>query len=112
MAWKDPQPKNPRLQERRQAKQEGKGLHRSNARSKEKVEGREREPKGRYVFHAIRVKHLPKHTTKSNKHGGNSKGMKARKVIDLDGNGAYTQGPSTTYLYPTNTWEVGHGSRV
>ena len=76
------------------------------------MEGREREPKGPYVFHTARVKHLPKRTTKSDKHDGNSKGVKARKVIDSNGNGACTQDLGTTYLYPANTWEVGHGSRV
>ena len=38
--------------------------------------------------------------------------MKARKGTDLDRSGAYTQGLSTTYLYPANTWEVGHELRV
>ena len=84
MAWKDPQPKSPQLQERRQAKEEGEGLHPSNAQSKENMEGKEREPKGPYVFHGARVKHLPKCTTESHKHEGDSKGMKARKVIDFD----------------------------
>ena len=31
--------------------------------------------------------------------------MKARKVIDSNGSGVYTQGPRTTYSYPANTWE-------
>ena len=38
--------------------------------------------------------------------------MKARKVMDSDRTGACILGPITTYLYPVNTWEVGHGSRV
>jgi len=28
------------------------------------------------------------------------------------GSGACTKGQGTIYLYPTNTWEVGHGSRL
>ena len=54
------------------------------------MEGREREPKGPYVFHATKVKHLLERTVELDKHGGNSKGVKAKKVIDLDGSGAYT----------------------
>ena len=76
------------------------------------MEGREHEPKDPYVFHAIRVRHLPKCIAESEKHGGNSKCVKARKVMNSDGSRIYTQGPSTTYLYPVNTWEVGHRSRV
>ena len=67
------------------------------------MEGREREPKGLYAFHAARVKHLPERTVESNKHGGNSKDVNARKVMDSDESEVYTQGLSTTYLYPTNT---------
>ena len=37
--------------------------------------------------------------------------MKARKVMDLDGSGAFTQGSSTAYLYLANIGEVGHGQR-
>ena len=112
MAWQDSQPISPQTQVRRWAKQEGEDLHPSNAQSKREIEDREREPKGPYVFYAVRVKHLLERTTESNKHIGNSKGMKAKKVMDSDGSGAYTQGPDTTYLYPTNTQEVGHGSMV
>ena len=32
--------------------------------------------------------------------------------MDSNGSGACTQGPGTTYLYPANTGEVGHKSRV
>ena len=67
------------------------------------MEGREHEPKGLYAFHATRVKHLPERIIESNKHRGNSKDMNARKVMDLDESEVYTQGLSTTYLYPTNT---------
>ena len=67
------------------------------------MEGREREPKGLYAFHATRVKHLPERTIESDKHRGNSKDVNARKVMDLDVSEVYTQGLSTTYLYPTNT---------
>ena len=70
------------------------------------MEGREREPKGPYVFHATKVKHLLERTVELDKHGGNSKGVKAKKVMDLDGSGAYTQDLGTTYLYLANTWEV------
>ena len=76
------------------------------------MKDREYEPKSPYVLHAARVKHPPKRTAKSDKHEGNNKGVKARKGTDSNGSGAYTQGPGTNYLYPTNTWEVGHGLRV
>ena len=87
-------------------------MHPSNVQSKEEMEGKECKPKGPYVFHATRVKHIPEHTTESKKHGGNSKGVNARKVMDSDESGAYTQGPCITYLYVVNRWEVGHRSRV
>ena len=38
--------------------------------------------------------------------------MKARKVMDSKGSGAYTQGSGTTYLYLANTRDVGHESEV
>ena len=60
MAWQGFQPISPWTQERRWAKQEGSGLHPSNAQSKEEMEGRERGPKGPYVFHTARVKHIPR----------------------------------------------------
>ena len=87
-------------------------MHPSNAQSKEEMEGRKRESKGPYVFHAARVKHLPERIAELDKDGGNSKGVKARKVMDSDGSGAYTQGQGTTYLYRANTWEVGHESWI
>ena len=65
------------------------------------MEGREREPKCPYVFHTARVKHLAERTAKSDKYEGNSKGVKAIKVMDSNGSGAYTQSLSTTYLYPS-----------
>ena len=40
------------------------------------------------------------------------KWREGQKGMDSDGSGAYTKGLSTTYLYPANTWEVGHESRV
>ena len=43
------------------------------------MEGREREPKGLYAFHATRVKHLPERTIESDKHRGNSKDVNARR---------------------------------
>ena len=85
------------------ARQEREGLHPSNAQSKEEIKGREHKPKSSYVFHAARVEHPPKRTAESDKHGGNNKGVKARKVMDSDGSGAYTQGLSTIYLYLVNT---------
>ena len=45
------------------AKQEGEGLHLSNAQPKEGVKGKEHKPKSPYVLHATRVKHLPECTT-------------------------------------------------
>ena len=51
---------------------------------------REHEPKSPYIFHAVRVKHPPEHTVESYKLKGNSKGVKARIVTDLDGSRVYT----------------------
>ena len=76
------------------------------------MEGREHEPKVPYDFHAARVKHIPECTAESDKHKGNNKGVKAKKAMNSDESGAYTQGLGTTYLYLANTSEVGHGSRV
>ena len=64
------------------------------------------------LIHAARVKRAPKLTAKSDKPGGNGKRVRARKVTDSYGNGACTQGLSTTYLYSANTGKVGHGSEV
>ena len=63
------------------------------------MEGREREPKGPYAFHAVRVKHLPERTAESNKHRDYSKDVKAKKVIDSDGSGVYT--PKHHLLIPS-----------
>ena len=76
------------------------------------MKGKEHEPKSPYVLHAARVKHPPECTVESNKHRGNRNGVKPKKGTDSDESGAYTKSLGTTYLYPTNTWEVGHGSRV
>ena len=76
------------------------------------MEGRKREPKGPYIFHTTRVKHLPKRIAELDKHRGDNKGMKARKVMDSNKSEVYTQGPGTTYLHLANTWEVGYRSRV
>ena len=38
--------------------------------------------------------------------------MRAKKVMNSYGSGAHTQGLGITYLYPANTGEVGHGSKV
>ena len=91
------------------AREEGEGLHPSNAQSKE---CRERKPKDPCIFHAARVNQLPKRTAESNKCRGNGKCVRAKKVMDSNGSGACTQGPGTTYLYPANTGEVGHESGV
>ena len=82
-----------------QARQEGEDLHPSNAQSKEY---REHKPKDPCIFHTERVKQLPERTAELDKCGGNGKCIKARKVMDSDGNGACTQGPGTTYLYQAN----------
>ena len=72
------------------ARQEGKGLQPSNAQFKEKMESRERKPKGSCIFHAARIKQLPKRMVELNKHEGNVKCVKARKVMDSDRSGACT----------------------
>ena len=38
--------------------------------------------------------------------------MNAKGAMDSYGSGAHTQVLGTTYLYPANTREVGHGSEV
>jgi len=63
-------------------------------------------------IHAIRAKRAPKHVAESYKPGGNGKRVRARKAADSYGSGACTLGSGTTYLYPTNTREVGHRSEV
>ena len=64
------------------------------------------------LIHAIRVKQVLEHATELNKPIGNGKHMNARKAMDSYKSGARTQGLSTTYLYPANTGEVGHSSKV
>ena len=64
------------------------------------------------LIHTIRVKQAPECAVESDKPVGNGKRMNARKTMDLYGSEARTQGSGTTYLYPTNTREVGHGSKV
>ena len=86
------------------ARQEGEGLQPSNAQSKE---CREHKPKDPCILHVARVKQLPERTAESDKRGGNGKCMKARKVMNLDRNGACTHGPGTTNLYPANIRGVG-----
>ena len=68
--------------------------------------------KAQELIHATRVKQTPERATESDKPVGNGKCMRARKAMDSYGNGAYTQGSSTTYPYPVNTREVGHGSEL
>ena len=62
--------------------------------------------------HAVRVKQILERAAESDKHRGNGKYVKARKVMDLNKSGACTQGLGTTYLYPANIVEVGHGLEV
>ena len=64
------------------------------------------------LIHATRIKQAPKHAAELDKPVGNGKRMNARKTMDLYGSGACIQGLGTTYLYPANTGEVGHGSEV
>ena len=64
------------------------------------------------LIQATRVKQAPKRVAELNKSVGNGKRMNAKKAMDSYGSGAHTQGSGTTYLYPANTGEVGHGSEV
>ena len=64
------------------------------------------------LIHTARVKQALKYVVESDKLVGNGKCMRARKAMDSYGSGACTQGSGTTYLYPTNTMEVGHGAEV
>ena len=64
------------------------------------------------LIHATRVKQAPEHAIESDKPIGNGKRVKAKKAMDSYGSGAYIQGSGTTYLYPANIGEVGHGSEV
>ena len=67
---------------------------------------RKRKPKGLCIIHTARIKQIPERAADSDKR------VKARKVIDLDESGVCTQGLGTTYLYPANTGDVGHGAEV
>ena len=64
------------------------------------------------LIHTTRVKQTPKCATKSNKLISNGTRMNTKKAMDSYGSGARIQGSSTTYLYPANTNEVGHGSEI
>ena len=68
--------------------------------------------KTKKLTHATRVKQAPERVPKSNKPVGNGKRMNIRTTMDSYGSRACTQGSSTTYLYPANTGEVGHRSKV
>ena len=86
------------------------GLCPSNAQSKEGIKGKEHKPKSPHILHATRDKHQLEHTgewknTKTTKMEWRLERKKFRQ------NGACTKGQGTTYLYPANTWEVGHESR-
>ena len=75
------------------------------------MKGREHEPKNPHILHAIRDKHQPKCTAESNKHKGNRNGVKARKK-QIQTEWSMHKGPRYHLLYPANTWEVGHRSRL
>ena len=64
------------------------------------------------LIHTTRVKRAAKRAIESDKPIGNGKDKNARKAMDSHGSGPCTQGSGTTYLYPANTGEVGHGSEV
>ena len=64
------------------------------------------------LIHVARVKQMPECVVGSNKLESNGKHVRERKVMDLYGSGACTQGSSTTYLYPANTREVSHETEV
>ena len=54
------------------------------------MESRECKPKDPYIFHAVKVKQLLERIAESDKRRCNGKCMKARKVMDPEGSGAYT----------------------
>ena len=64
------------------------------------------------LIHTTRVKRALEHAVESNKLGGNDKRVRARKATDSYESGAHMQGLDITYLYPTNTGELGHRSDV
>ena len=64
------------------------------------------------LIHIARVKQTPKRAAESNKPRGNGKRVRVRKTMDSYGSGACTQDSGTTYLYPANIGEVGHGLEV
>ena len=64
------------------------------------------------LIHAVRVKRALERAVESDKPGGNGKRMKAKKATDSYESGARIQGLDTTYLYLSNTGEMGHGSDV
>ena len=68
--------------------------------------------KTQWLIHATRVKQAAERATKLDKPTGNGKHMNTRRAMDSYGSRLHTQGLGTTYLYPTNTEEVGHGSKV
>ena len=55
---------------------------------------REQKPKGPCIIHAAKVKQIPECAIESDKHRGNGKRVKVRKVMDSNGSGACTQGSS------------------
>jgi len=61
------------------ARQEGEGLHPSNAQFEEGMKGKDNKPKSPHILHATRDKHQPERTAKSDKYGGNRNDVKTRK---------------------------------
>ena len=68
--------------------------------------------KTQWLIHTTRVKQAAEYVVEPKKHVGNDKCMNAKGAMDSYGSGAHTQVLGTTYLYPANTREVGHGSEV
>ena len=68
--------------------------------------------KAQRLIHATRVKRALECVVKSDKPRGIGKHVRARKATNSYRSGACTQGSGTTYLYPTNIGEVGHGLEV
>ena len=63
----------------------------------EEMECKEWNPKGPCIIHAARVKQIPAHAAELDKHKGNGKCVKTKKVMDSGGSRTCTQGSGTTY---------------
>ena len=68
--------------------------------------------KAQRLIHAARVKQTLERATESDKHEGNGKCTRVRKVMNSYESEACTKDLGTTYLNPANTGEVGYGSEV